>query len=81
MGPRIGVRVDADLLARIDAEAARWGESRASTIRRLLDGSVQDPGVDVAQIRRALELSPAERVRAMVRAERALARIRGSAAR
>jgi hypothetical protein len=74
------VRLDDGLLARVDAEAARSGESRASTIRRLLDRSVGDPGVDVAQIRRALAMTPAERVRGAAHAERRLARVRGRAA-
>lgn len=80
MGPRISVRLEDGLLARVDAEAAGAGESRASTIRRLLDSAVADPGVDVAQIRRALAMTPAERVRAMVHTERMLARVRGQAA-
>lgn len=80
VGPRISVRVDPALLDRLDAEASRSGQSRASTVRRLLAASVDETGVDVAQIRRALALSPAERIRALARTERHLAGIRGRAA-
>jgi len=79
VGPRITVRIDDDLLARVDAEATRSGASRASTIRRLIERSVGDTGVDVAQIRRALALTPADRIRAAAHTERMLAQVRGRA--
>jgi hypothetical protein len=79
VGPRVSVRFDETLLARVDTLAARTGESRASTIRRLVERSVGDTGVDVAQIRRALAMTPVDRIREAVRTERALARLRGRA--
>lgn len=71
------------MLARIDQEADRQGESRAMSIRRLLGDALgpEDDGVDVGQIRRALALSPDARLRAMVGAERRVAAVRGRAAR
>ena len=36
VGPAITVRLEQDLLAAVDADAKRAGESRAATIRRLL---------------------------------------------
>jgi hypothetical protein len=63
----------------VDAEAARSGTSRASTIRRLIESSVGQTGVDVAQIRRLLALSPIDRIRQAVRTEQTLAQIRGQA--
>lgn len=80
-GPRISVRVDPALLMQIDAEATRSGQSRASTIRQLLERAVDDTGVDVAQIRRNLALSPADRICAVGRSEQRLAGLRGRAAR
>jgi len=77
----VSVRLPDDLLARVDAESARLHESRAATIRRLVDDALGDSGVDVAQIRRALALSPAERIRAAACTERGLARLRGRAVR
>ena len=83
VGPRVSVRLDPGLLVRVDALASRTGSNRAATIRRLLDEAVVDPGVDtgvdIAQIRRALALTPAERVRAVVGVERTLSKLRGSA--
>lgn len=83
VGPRVTVRLPEDLLIRVDEEAARTAESRATSIRRLIAvalGSVED-GVDVAQIRRALALSPAERIRALVEAERNVSAVRRRAVR
>ncbi len=77
----MSVRLPDDLLARVDAESARADESRAATIRRLVGEALGDSGVDVAQIRRALALTPAERIRAVVRTERGLAQLRGRALR
>lgn len=83
VGPRVTVRLPADVLARIDQEADRQGESRAMSIRRLLGDALgpADDGVDIGQIRRALALSPDARLRAMVEAERRVAAVRGRAAR
>lgn len=80
VGPRISLRLDDRLLERVDAEAKRSGKSRAATIRELLGVSAGNPGVDVAQIRRALALTPAERIRAVARTEAMLAGLRGRAA-
>lgn len=41
IGPAIMVRLPPDLLARLDAEAARHGVSRAETIRDLLKGALK----------------------------------------
>lgn len=81
VGPRVSVRLTAELLAQLDAEATRRGESRAETIRRLVGGALDDSGVDVAQIRRALARTPAQRIRDVARVERSLAALRGSATR
>lgn len=68
-----------ELLARVDGEAARAGESRAETIRRLVEDSLGATGVDIAQIRRALLRTPAQRIRDVADLERSLASFRGSA--
>ena len=53
------------------------------SIRRLIGAALgaEHDGVDVAQIRRALALAPAERIRTMVAAERNVAAVRGRAIR
>lgn len=62
--------------------AAARGESRAAAIRRLLEDALPaETGVDVVQIRRALALSPAERIRAMARAAAGVEALRGRASR
>lgn len=81
VGPRVSVRLTAELLAQLDEEATRRGESRAETIRRLVGGALDDSGVDVAQIRRALARTPAQRIRDVARVERSLAALRGRATR
>lgn len=71
MGERVAVRLPPALLAAVDERARATGRTRAATIRELLaealagvGGSGREPsGVDVAQIRRSLALSPAERLR------------------
>lgn len=42
IGSPINIRLDDDLLARLDAEAERAGESRAATARRLLSAALGD---------------------------------------
>lgn len=83
IGPRVSVRFPPDLLARVDAEAARAGESRASVVRRLVGALLghADDGVDVAQIRQALALSPGARIEAVARAVQNVSAIRGRAVR
>jgi hypothetical protein len=68
VGERVAVRLPPDLLRRLDAESARQGRSRAATVRRLLDDALarsEIDGVDRAQLRRQLGLSPVERIRRM----------------
>lgn len=79
IGSRVSVRLPDELLDRVDAEAEQSGASRAATVRRLIEGGLGDTGVDLAQIRRALALTPAERIRTVARTERALSAIRGRA--
>jgi hypothetical protein len=67
------------MLARVDADAARHAESRAGSIRRLLAealSSAGGDGVDRAQIRRMLALTPPERIRHMVDVVNGMARFR-----
>jgi hypothetical protein len=82
VGERVAVRLPADLLGAIDRHASLAGLSRAAAIRALLRQVVRadqdDPGVDRAQIRRMLELTPAERVRRASRVERELRALRGA---
>ena len=75
----MAVRLPPDMLARIDAVAARRAESRASSIRRLLADALSngaDDGVDRAQIRRMLALTPLQRIRHMVDVANGMARFR-----
>lgn len=76
------VRLPADVLAEIDRRARLLGRSRASVVRSLLEAAlgvtdVADDGVDRAQIRRMLALSPLDRMRHM----RAVARAQDGARR
>jgi hypothetical protein len=77
------VRLPPPVLAFLDRQAAREGSTRARVIRRIvseaMDASTPD-GVDRAQIRRLLAMSPAQRVRHMTDVANALVRIRGVAA-
>jgi predicted transcriptional regulator len=77
------VRLPPELLARVDGLAQQASVSRATSIRRLIASALgaENDGVDVAQIRRALALSPAERVRTMVEAKRNVAAVRSRAVR
>ena len=75
----MAVRLPPDMLASVDADAARHAESRASSIRRLLAEALSngaDDGVDRAQIRRMLALTPLERIRHMVDVANGMARFR-----
>ena len=84
MGTRVSVRLPADLLAHVDARAAVVGESRAAVVRRLLIGALavdevggeQLDGVDRAQIRRMLALTPRERIRHMADVANGMIRVR-----
>jgi metal-responsive CopG/Arc/MetJ family transcriptional regulator len=80
VGSRVSVRLPADLLARVDARAAAIGESRASVVRDLLaDALGAAPpldGVDRAQIRRMLALTPRERIRYMADVANGMIRLR-----
>jgi hypothetical protein len=70
------------MLTEIDRLAQRADVSRAQVIRDLLAGALAPPtddGVDRAQIRRLLRLSPAERVAHMVGVQRRMAALRGLA--
>lgn len=83
MGARVAVRLPPDVVALVDAQAEAHGESRSEAIRRLLSqalGSDQRPdGVDRAQIRRMLALSPRDRIRHMADVANATSRFRGAA--
>lgn len=77
------MRLPADVLARVDEEAAMHDETRAATMRRLLDSALAsqagpDSGVDRAQIRRMLALSPLERIRHAADVANGVARIRSA---
>ena len=71
MGERIAVRLPPALLDAVDERARATGRSRAATVRTLLREALADgggiglepSGVDLAQIRRSLARSPAERLR------------------
>jgi metal-responsive CopG/Arc/MetJ family transcriptional regulator len=84
IGARVPVRLPDEVLAQIDRRARILGRSRASIIRSLLhaalgDASVPDDGVDRAQIRRSLALSPRERIEHMTKVRAQQARVRGKA--
>jgi predicted transcriptional regulator len=84
VGDRVVVRLPDALLADLDHRAEVLGRSRASVIRSLLDevlgrSEAADDGVDRAQIRRALALTPAERVRHATTLAAQQRRIRGAA--
>jgi hypothetical protein len=75
-----------DVLDEIDRRARVLGRSRAAVIRSLLAEALgraetPDDGVDRAQIRRQLALSPAERVRRMSEVATQQRRLRGKARR
>jgi metal-responsive CopG/Arc/MetJ family transcriptional regulator len=86
IGARVPVRLPPDLLEEVDRRARTLGRSRASVIRSLLVGALDrtpnaDDGVDRAQIRRALAMSPSERVRHMTGVAAQQGRLRGAARR
>lgn len=79
----MSIRLPPDLLAEVDARAAAAGESRAAVVRQLLTGALGVPrfgdvesGVDLAQIRRMLALTPRERIRHMAAVTNGIARFR-----
>jgi hypothetical protein len=80
----VAVRLPPDLLELIDRHARAHGLSRAATIRLLVaDGLRSGPGdgVDRAQIRRMLALTPVERIRQLTASVEAQSRLRGIARR
>jgi metal-responsive CopG/Arc/MetJ family transcriptional regulator len=84
VGERIAVRLPQDLLDDIDLRARILGRSRASVIRSILDHALgrtpePDDGVDRAQIRRMLRLSPRERLDHMAHVASQQRRVRGRA--
>jgi len=84
VGERIAVRLPQDLLDDIDLRARILGRSRASVIRSMLDYTLRrapepDDGVDRAQIRRMLRLSPRERLDHMAHVAAQQRRARGRA--
>lgn len=83
VGVRVPVRLPEDLLREVDQRARSLGRSRASVIRSLLLGALghepADDGVDRAQIRRSLALSPRERMAHMTAVQSEHARLRGKA--
>ena len=85
IGARVPVRLPDDLLREVDERARILGRSRASVIRSLLLGALgheaPDDGVDRAQIRRSLALSPRERMSHMAAVQAQQARVRGKARR
>ena len=83
VGTRVSVRLPDDLLARVDARAVERRESRAAVVRELLldalagpEVSESDDGVDRAQIRRMLALTPRERIRRMADVANGMIRVR-----
>ena len=80
------VRIAPSVLDDIDRRAAVLGRSRAAVIRSLLSAALGhdedvDDGVDRAQIRRMLALSPAERLRHMNQVGAQQRRLRAKAVR
>ena len=74
------MRLPPALLAAVDEQRRATGLSRAETIRRLLETALAPgDGVDRAQIRRMLAMTPRERVRHMTSVTRRLQRFRGRA--
>ncbi len=85
----MAVRLPPDLLAMVDARARSGGHSRAGTVRQLLvealratppDATPPD-GIDRAQIRRMLALTPRDRIRHMADVVNAVRPFRGAARR
>ncbi|MGH9187357.1 MAG: CopG family transcriptional regulator [Acidimicrobiales bacterium] len=86
VGVRVPVRLPPDVLDDIDRRARLLGRSRAAVIRSLLLEALgrvdaPDDGVDRAQIRRMLSLSPRERMGHMSEVAAQQKRIRGTARR
>lgn len=85
IGVRVPVRLPDDLLSEVDQRARILGRSRASVIRSLLLDALghetPDDGVDRAQIRRSLALSPRERMAHMHSVQVQHARVSGKARR
>jgi hypothetical protein len=84
VGERVAVRLPPDVLDDIDRRARILGRSRASVIRSMLDHALRrapepDDGVDRAQIRRMLRLSPGERIDHMAHVAAQQRRARGKA--
>jgi len=83
-GRRVAVRLPPAAIAALDARAAVRGTTRAHVLRDIVAGALEvsgSGGVDRAQIRRMLEMTPAERVRHLVAVANTLARFQGSAVR
>ena len=85
IGARVSIRLPDDLLREVDQRARILGRSRASVIRSLLLDALgheaPDDGVDRAQIRRSLALSPIERMAHMTAVRDQHTRLRGKARR
>lgn len=75
----MAVRLPPDVLARVDERAMVSGTTRAATVRSLLEDALDDSGVDTTQIRRALALSPGDRIRVAAAAANAMGAFRGRA--
>lgn len=86
VGVRVPVRLPDELLAEVDRRARTLGRSRGSIIRSLLleslgHSATPDDGVDRAQIRRSLAVSPRERIEHMTQVHAQQERLRGTARR
>lgn len=86
VGARVPVRLPPDLLEDIDRRARLLGRPRAAVIRSLLmealgHAASLDDGVDRAQIRRMLAMTPSERMRHMTGVAAQQKRFRGKARR
>lgn len=83
IGVRVPVRLPDALLSEVDQRARALGRSRASVIRSLLLDALghesPEDGVDRAQIRRSLALSPRERMARMTAVQAQHAHLRGKA--
>ena len=86
IGVRVPVRLPPAVLDEIDRRARVLGRPRASVIRSLLlealgQTDTPDDGVDRAQIRRMLAMSPADRIRHMTEVASQQSRLRAKARR
>jgi len=80
----VSVRLDPRIVRQLDRKAAAIGTTRAAVIRDVVSRADRngdlDLGVDRAQIRRMLQMTPAERVEHMAAVANALRPWRGAAA-